>query len=222
MHTDPALLALLALGERVGTEDDRVHAQTCPACAGELSELQRVVTLGRSAETTMSIPSQEVWARIRDELALDLTLEAPAQPSIFLPSSTVEPLTVTPSVHATPTAESEDELTAHAQLMPIEAFWSQASGMATLATDEHGRRLLQVTLQAHLPTSGVRQAWLVHRDDPSLRQTLGILDGPHGLWTVEHSIDLEKYAILDISQQGTGETKHSGQTIVRGEFTLVS
>ena len=117
---------------------------------------------------------------------------------------------------------SEDRLTAHTRLTPIEASWSHASGTAELATDEQGRRLLQVALHAELPTSGVRQAWLVHRDDPAVRQTLGILDGTHGLWTVDHSIDLALYPILDISQQATGETEHSGHTIVRGELTLVS
>ncbi|MET0693734.1 MAG: hypothetical protein ABWY56_07375, partial [Propionibacteriaceae bacterium] len=96
-----------------------------------------------------------------------------------------------------------------------------ASGTAEIATDELGRRVLTVALDADLPTSGVRQAWLVHRDDPSVRQSLGVLDGPHGLWTVEHLIDLQQYSILDISQQGTGETQHSGQTIVRGDLTLV-
>lgn len=222
MHTDPELLALLALGEQTGTEDDRAHAQTCPECAGQLSELKQVVTLGRSADSALSVPSPEVWARIHEELALDLPLE-PSPPRPMSPSSaTLEPVTVTSSVDGTRIAGSADELRAHAQLRPVEAFWSQASGTAELATDEHGRRLLQVALHADLPSSGVRQAWLVHRDDPTQRQTLGILDGQHGLWTVEHSIDLEKYAILDISQQGTGETEHSGRTIVRGEFTLVS
>lgn len=201
MHADPELLGLLALGEHVGTEKDRLHAQACSECAAELSELSRVVTLGRSGEAAMAVPSSAVWARIRAELDLD---------------STLEPRQVIPAV------ESAGGLTAHAQLMPAGASWSGASGVATLATDEHGRRLLQVVLDADLPTAGVRQAWLVHRDDPSLRQTLGILDGPHGLWTVEHSIDLENFAILDISQQGVGETQHSGHTIVRGEFTLVS
>jgi hypothetical protein len=112
--------------------------------------------------------------------------------------------------------------TAHAELTPVEPSWSAASGVAEIATDEHGRRVLTVALQADLPTSGVRQAWLIHRDDPNVRQSLGILDGPHGLWTVEHSIDLQEYGILDISQQRTGETEHSGHTIVRGELTLVS
>lgn len=248
MHTDPELLGLLALGEHVGSEDDRVHAQTCPECAGELSELHRLVTLGRSvgAETAMAIPSQNVWARIRDELGLEPTLEPPMHRSMRLFPDTLESPTVVRTVEATPTAEpgskhprrsmlaivkaalagsshgSEDELTAHATLTPVEAFWSDASGTAEVATDEQGRRLLQVNLHADLPTSGVRQAWLVHRDDPTVRQTLGILDGRHGLWTIEQSIDLNKYAILDISQQATGETEHSGETIVRGELALVS
>lgn len=248
MHTDPELLSLLALGEHEGSEDDRFHARTCPNCAGELSELQRIVTLGRSvdAETAMAVPSENVWARIRDQLTRDPTLEPPVHQSMLLPPDSPEPPTDVRTVDATSAAEPvsshprrsllalikaalagsshgpEDELAAHATLTPVEPFWSGASGEAELATDQKGRRILQVALQAHLPNSGVRQAWLVHRDDPTLRQTLGILDGPHGLWTVDQSIDLKKYAILDISQQATGETEHSGQTIVRGEFALIS
>jgi hypothetical protein len=217
MHADPELLGLLALGEWVGTEDDRVHAETCPECARELSELQRVVTVGRSGETTLDTPSPAVWDRIREDLGLGLTLDSPPAPTEAL-----EWLTVPPFGDTATTAKPKDALTAHAQLKPIAGSWSNASGTAQLATDDHGRRLLQVALHADLPASGVRQAWLVHRDDPSLRQTLGILDGPHGLWTVEHSIDLQSYGILEISQQGTGETEHSGQTIVRGEFSLVN
>jgi hypothetical protein len=222
MHADPELLALLALGEQAGTESERVHIQNCPECADEVSELQRVVTLARSEETTMAIPSQEVWGRIRDELGLDLTLEPPPHRSEFLPSDTSQRPAAPRSVRAVPPLRTEDELTARAQLKPVGASWSHASGNATLATDGHGRRVLEVALQADLPAFGVRQAWLIHRDDPTVRQTLGILDGPFGLWTVAHSIDLEQYAILDISQQGPGETEHSGQTIVRGEFALIS
>jgi hypothetical protein len=248
MHTDPELLGLLALGEDVGTEDERRHAETCPECAAELADLQLVVTLGRSvdAETAMAVPSDDVWDRIRDELGLASSLEPPVHQSRFLTSDGSGSSTTVQSVDATLTAEpvhkrprrsllssiqaalsrsshgSTDELTAHATLTPVTASWSAASGEAEIATDEHGRRILQVALHADLPTSGVRQAWLIHRDDPNVKQTLGILDGPHGLWTVDQSIDLEQYPILDISQQGTGETEHSGQTIVRGQLALIS
>lgn len=238
MHTDPELLGLLALGEPVGTEDDRVHAQTCPECADELSQLVRVTILGRSAdiESPLTIPSPQVWARIRRELnflasggpseappAIGFGSEDAERPPLVLvePLAPEEPLALVEPLPG-PSREPEDQLTARAQLTPVAASWSQASGTADLATDDTGRRLLQVSLHADLPTSGVRQAWLVHRDDPSRRQTLGILDGSQGLWTVDHSIDLAEFTILDISQQGVGETEHSGETIVRGELALAS
>jgi hypothetical protein len=194
MHTDPELLALLALGEQVGTEDERRHVQTCPVCAAELAELQQVAVLVREAAgITIAEPSPRVWAAIRDELDARSKELADAQP----------------------------ELTAHARLSAVGA-WPGASGDARLATDGSGRRLLQVTLRADLPADGVRQAWLVHRDDPGRRQTLGILDGRHGLWTVEHAIDLTEFPILDITQQSLGSTEHSGQTIVRGQLVPAS
>jgi hypothetical protein len=211
MHTDPELIALLALGEPVGTEHDHAHAQTCPVCADELTKLRQVVTLGRSVaeDDALIAPSSGVWARIRDELALDLSVEPPAEPPLLPPQ------------HAG-SATAADDLTARARLTPVHASWSRASGTATLSTDGQGRRVLEVALQAELPTSGVRQAWLVHRDDPAVRQSLGILDGLSGLWTVDHSVDLEQYPILDISQQGMGETEHSGDSLVQGRFTLIS
>ena len=205
-----------------------------------------MVTLGRSVspDTRLTAPRQDVWARIRDELALEPTLEPLVPPTVVLPP--VAPAPLTDARRADTAAGSahqegqrslraimeaavggaarapEDELKAHAMLSPVDGLWSDASGEAELATDEYGRRLLQVALHAELPGAGVRQAWLVHRDNPELRQSLGVLDGPHGLWTVAHTIDLEQYAILDISQQGPGEVDHSGQTIVRGELALVS
>lgn len=232
MHTDPELLSLLALGERVGTGDERRHTQSCPQCAAELAALQGLATLGRSAsgETTLATPGPQVWARICHELDFDLTrmpttdaLSADVSTDAQGPTSKPRrsPLAVIKAaLRSSP--DSADHLRASARLTPIEASWSQASGTAEIATDKQGRRLLQVALHADLPPSGVRQAWLVHRDDPSQRQTLGILDGPHGLWTVPHSIDLEQYPILDISQQDTGQTEHSGHTLVRGQFALVS
>jgi hypothetical protein len=243
MHADPEVLTLLALGEQAGTEDERRHTETCPECQLELSELRQVIDLGRSIgpETAMTSPSPAVWAKIQDELGFTLSAEAPAGPAPITSSSILEPVPAEAPAAALPTKHarrpllsmlkaallrsprgSDRELTARARLSPVDATWSQASGIAELATDELGRRLLKVALTADLPHSGVRQAWLIHRDDPNVRQSLGVLDGPHGLWTVEHLIDLNEYSILDISQQGTGETEHSGQTIVRGDLTLIS
>jgi hypothetical protein len=193
MHTDPELLTLLALGEAVSSDDERDHVPTCPVCVGELAELRRVVGLARSAaDLTLAEPGPSVWATIR------AGLEAPVEDTSAPP-----------------------EPRSYARLAAVLEDWSPASGEAELATDERGRRLLTVTLAADLPTTGLRQAWLVHRLDPTQRQTLGVLDGPHGLWTVAHAIDLEQYPYLEISQQTVGSTEHSGQTIVRGELVPV-
>ncbi len=196
MHTEPELLALLALGEPAGSEADRDHLASCRSCAGELAELRRVVDLARGSEAlTLTDPGPQVWAAVRRGLRAE--------------------------DHGERSGDHPGRL-GHALLVPVLAPWSAASGEADLAIDAVGRRLLAVSLQADLPSTGVRQAWLVHRDDPNQRQTLGILDGRHGLWTVEHALDLEQYAILEISQQSIGSSEHSGQTIVRGELLLVA
>jgi hypothetical protein len=192
MHTDPELLALLALGEQAGTDEERHHVEGCAVCTAEVDELREVAVLARSAGgLRISDPDPRVWTAVRDEIRAGA---------------------------AAARAAAAQEPRVHARLAPVEDVWSLASGEAELATDERGRRLLRVTLHADLPADGVRQAWLVHRDDPRRRQTLGILDGPHGLWTVEHAIDLDEFGILDISQQELGSTEHSGRSIVRGEL----
>ena len=194
MHTDAELLVLLALGEPAGTAGEREHVASCVVCAAEVEELRRVVELARSATSVPLVePDPRVWAGISREL----------------------------EASAGDRTHRRYDQRAHARLTSVQASWAQASGEAELATDAQGRRLLQVALHADLPGAGLRQAWLVHRDDPAQRQTLGILDGGHGLWTVARTIDLDQYPILEISQQSIGSTEHSGQTIVRGELVLV-
>ncbi len=215
MHADTDLLALLALGELAGTEDQRRHAQTCDLCRVELAELRRLVDLGRDSDDTTTVaPDPIIWTRICEELGFSLAVSGPLAPSGDVGRDLAG--------RAAGADASTTDLRAHAELAPVDDGWSRATGRAELATDARGRRLLQVQLHADLPAGGVRQAWLVHRSDPNRRQTLGILDGLDGLWTVDRALDLTEYAILDISQQDTGQTEHSGRTIVRGAFTLIS
>ncbi|GAA3701194.1 hypothetical protein GCM10022204_17500 [Microlunatus aurantiacus] len=233
MHVDPELMSLLALGEEVGTAADRAHVQTCPTCAGEIAELHQLVTLARTFGATeeLSTPGPHVWARIQEELALagvtdkpdtgspGLTVDAPA-PSVASPDLSRPSLMDAVAAALSGPARGSAALVAHATLASAPGTGSVLSGEAVIATDELGRRILQVALDAELPTSGLRHAWLVHRDDPARKQPLGILDGAYGVWTVDRSIDLAQYAIVDISQQEVSETEHSGRSIVRGELAL--
>lgn len=66
MHLPADLLALLALGEDVGTSDDLRHLSDCPECRAELSELRRVVAVGRSLDPDGELvaPAPGVWERV--------------------------------------------------------------------------------------------------------------------------------------------------------------
>jgi len=74
MHTNPEVLALMALGETDGTPNDRQHVNSCPACSEEVAELARIADVGRSssaADSPLSAPSPQVWERISAELGFD-------------------------------------------------------------------------------------------------------------------------------------------------------
>lgn len=70
MHTNPEVLALLALGEHVADPADRQHLESCAQCREELESLTRLITQGRSApdSETLDAPSEAVWAAIQAEL----------------------------------------------------------------------------------------------------------------------------------------------------------
>jgi anti-sigma factor RsiW len=73
MHTNPEVLALLALGEQAATPAEQEHIRTCPACSEEVAELARIADVGRSStmSDTISRPSPQVWERIQAELGFD-------------------------------------------------------------------------------------------------------------------------------------------------------
>jgi hypothetical protein len=71
MHTDPEVLALVALGEsEAASSEDLDHIAHCPSCERELSELGHLSRVGRtiSDHFTLETPSPAVWNRIRDQL----------------------------------------------------------------------------------------------------------------------------------------------------------
>jgi len=71
-HTDPAILALRALGERAGTVADQQHTSACAHCRAELGRLTEVVTLARRDGLGQQLrrPAPAVWERIAMAAAL--------------------------------------------------------------------------------------------------------------------------------------------------------
>ncbi len=84
MHTNPEVLALVALGEQVATPAEHDHISTCPACSEEVAELARIADVGRSSTTSdsLSAPSPQVWERIRAELGFDVQASDAGQPAV--------------------------------------------------------------------------------------------------------------------------------------------
>ena len=71
MHTNPEVLALVALGEReAASSEDLDHIAHCPSCEREVSELGHLSQISRtiSDHFTLETPSPAVWSRIRDQL----------------------------------------------------------------------------------------------------------------------------------------------------------
>ena len=120
MHTDPELLSLLALGEQVGTDDDRFHVQTCPTCADEVSELHRLVTLARSVgtDTELALPSPRVWDKIREELALPPALRSHR---LSEPPALQQSLLAAVAAALGGPSRGSAALVAHATLAPVQA-----------------------------------------------------------------------------------------------------
>src|SRR5690348_16045010 len=72
MHTNPEVLALLALGEHVADPADRRHLDSCPQCRDELATLSRLIGHGSAPDDgygdVLDAPSEAVWAGIQAEL----------------------------------------------------------------------------------------------------------------------------------------------------------
>jgi hypothetical protein len=79
MHPSPDVLALLALGEKAGTAEERIHVDSCPVCLAEVAEFVRVAAVGRSATAAdqLQAPPPEVWRAVRSELGLSGDAAAP-------------------------------------------------------------------------------------------------------------------------------------------------
>lgn len=73
MHTNPEVLALVALGERAAASpQDLEHIDHCESCRREVTELGHLSEVGRSISDhfTLEAPSPDVWVRIKDQLGL--------------------------------------------------------------------------------------------------------------------------------------------------------
>lgn len=104
MHTNPEVLALVALGERdAASAEELDHISRCSTCGQEVSDLGHLSQVGRtiSDHFTLETPSPQVWDRIRAQLGFDADFSSDLLPSS---GSSYPPLTVVRTPDERPTA----------------------------------------------------------------------------------------------------------------------
>ena len=112
-------------------------------------------------------------------------------------------------------AEPTPVVVAQAPLEPL-PDWDGASGVAAVHTAPDGSRTLVLDMDASVPDDGFREVWLIDRDVTRL-VSIGVLEGSSGTFVLPAGIDLDDFAVVDVSQElFDGDPAHSGDSIVRG------
>lgn len=248
MHTNPEVLALLALGEQPGTAGERNHVASCPDCSKEVADMARAADIARSltATDTLTAPSPEVWERIRAELGL-------SSGHLVTPIATVSSLPVRQHRSDAPARQDgpgrrltalsvaaglalvvgigvgigyeqrvvkpENRVIAVAQLKPSPQ-WTGTTATAEVYADGRGNRELVLQMKTPKPVAGTLHVWLMTGSisDP---QPMGVLHNGTARLPIPRGMSLFHYRVLDISDEAPNDPNgagHSGVSVMRGEF----
>lgn len=244
-HIDQEELALLALGEPVGSSSAQTHLQQCAQCTHELAEMTRAVIVGRATvdDQEMEAPAARVWKEIHMQLdlsdavrvdpltpfAADATdsvagareLSAPPRRAgrgrmlWTLAASIAVLVGVGGAIWAGTTATVAPVSVASATLDAFPAH-PQAAGEAEIDEQPDGSRELTVTVNVDETAGTYREVWLIRNDGQALI-SLGVLSGRSGTFRIPEDVDLNDYDLVDISFEPIdGDPAHSGDSIVRG------
>jgi hypothetical protein len=248
MHTNPDLLALLALGEDVGAEEDLVHISECPACRDELAALTAAASTARRTNDrdVLLSPRPEVWQRISQELHLQAPGPLPAtSPAAAVPSSSTPPPASDPSRSQRKTRLAAFALAAVLTLavgiglganldrilpgqrvvssVQLNALpqWSGSSGRATVEQDRDGNRFLVVQVSSPEPATGPREVWLTNSQAEPMFG-MGFLNNDSGRFPIPPDVDLAQFQLVDISQEPANDHDggHSGNSMLRGKLPV--
>lgn len=240
MHVSPDLLALLALGETVGSPDEHAHLAECSECRAEVQSLRAAADVGRRTTEgdVMTSPPPRVWQRIREELQLTGATSGRPVPAAAPPARPPAPdrravraaslvlaaalaLVVGIGLGANPgrLAPGADTV-ASVQLNALAPF-AGSSGRATVEKDRYGNRTLVVTISSPKAATGPREVWLTNTlADPMV--PMGFLTGDSGRFPIDPSMNLSQLPLVDISQEPAGDKnpEHSLNSMLRGKLPV--
>ena len=214
-HLDPETAALLALGEQSTSASERAHVEACATCRHEVAELQETVTVARSTlgEAAPSAPPP-VLSLADARARRSGRARRVVAPLIGVAAAAALIVGAALTWNAASPRLSE-QILASADLEALPQ-WTDSTGSAELTQTSTGERVLRVSLETGATGDGVREVWLLTEAVDGLI-SLGLLNGTEGEFIVPDSVDLERFSIVDVSQEPLdGDPTHSGDSIVRG------
>lgn len=190
MHTSPDVLALLAVGEVVGSSEERTHIEHCPVCRAEVEELAHVVDVGRRSgpdDPGLIPPRPEVWTAIRTELGLtsetaaldEQTTAAAGQLPVDEEATTPPPTTPSRSTSVEPGRRRPHRVLS----MALAAALALVAGIGIgVGVDRFAASRQTVVAEARLESlpgwSGSTGTAVVQRDDQGNRELVVRLESP--------------------------------------------
>lgn len=246
-HIDDDRLAHLALAQQRPDAEDAAHLDGCEHCRRELRELTRVVTAGRSTDTSAGLtpPAPHVWAGIAAAVGVDESAEpqrsAPARARTGATMRRLGPAAVRRSAPTWLAVAAGVAIGASGAVV-IEVIGSDdapqtpaGSLVATAELAEFGDagtsgtaeirstdvdRVVSVRLDAAPRGGGFWEVWLLDTEKGNLI-SLGVLTGTESTFTLPEDLDLRDYPTVDVSREPLdGDPAHSADSIARGDLEL--
>lgn len=232
-HCRDDTLALLALGEPVGSTHLSQHLTACAPCRSRLDDLTRTVGVARSVviEDRLVLPPAELWNSIVAEFHDDVRASTGHLGTRARWSRSIRtvklPWALTAAVAALVFGATGSFLLRHvdpgrefiasAQLAPVGII--DATGTAVLTSTAAGQRL-SVDVPGLMSGSGYYEVWMATRDSTTMLAIGALGSDRHGDFILPLGVSGTTYPIVDISyEQVDGNPAHSLVSVVRGTLT---
>jgi anti-sigma-K factor RskA len=230
LHCDDDDLALLALGESVGA-DDEAHLSTCSRCRSRLDQLSAVVTSARSVTPADHpvAPPPSVWAGITAELgtegsgsvaSLDQARER-RRPRVWLVAASAAAVGLLAGAGLMTVLNAttpSDQLVATATLDPIGD--SGVTGTASVEKGSQGKALTVEVPGLSAAGDGYYEVWMATADTTTMVAIGTLSPGGPATFTLPAGLDPAQFPVVDVSlEHFDGEAGHSATSVVRGQLT---
>jgi len=245
-HADPEVIALIALGEKAGTDEERAHLAGCAHCQEGLRSLAATVSAARQADASSMLvaPPARLWTRIAADTdvaggedlapAPDSAARAPgarrarrrragrARPVLVAAACLMAGVIIGlagAGVFGGQAGQAPARPLGQSPLRPLPQFpqWQAARGTAVMRSGPAGLRL-QVLVQAPR-RPGFLEVWLLARNGVSMISLGDLNRHQDGEFSVPPGVDLRNYSRIDVSlQQFNGRTAHSRISVLRGRL----